>query len=212
MTTRPKPSDSFTNLKFIETDGTLRFLKPFLATARHHWSRACQGIDLRRRQANLLASGKRCVVLQTAHLTPSRQDIVCFKLAQITLRSLESSLKKPRNRSKRGVNNDPDVAQRQPEHREPQVHVCGHTLRSVSHDIHQPFSAQQGPTHKERKCKSPCEGSHQPRQPILLPEIQQELTRVGGVVHAKQVGHAKDDHATIAGQEPHVDGPVASAE
>lgn len=104
------------------------------------------------------------------------------------------------------MDEDPYIAESEPENREPQVRCRGHTGGSLPDSVPEPLGAYESPDAKEGQCEEPSEGCKHPRQGVFLPKVQQEVARAHRrSLHPKNVREAEGDDKCKAHEKPLMD-------
>jgi len=98
-----------------------------------------------------------------ADLTPARDDIGVLDLAEILLGFADTVLQKPGNRPKSCMDDDPNIAEDQPEDREPQMSRRWHADGRFMKDVPKPLRTDAGPQSEEGQGEEPCEGGQELR-------------------------------------------------
>mmetsp|Transcript_60695 Transcript_60695/g.133386 ORF Transcript_60695/g.133386 Transcript_60695/m.133386 type:complete len:227 (+) Transcript_60695:167-847(+) len=218
-----KTPDAIAWLELVDADGAFSHLAPELGL--HVASQnelAWQSSDLGGSQACAAAArigGQGPVACQLADLAPTGERVGIFELPKISLRTTDPSLQHPSHGAEGCVDGDPDVAQDQPEAREPEVGRGRHALRCLAHDMPHVVCAEESPERKEGQSHQPSERGQHPGQRALVSQVEEEILvrrhhvcKRGGAACAEEVRQAEADDASIAHEEPLVDGPRTSAE
>jgi len=108
-------------LQFADANGALRRILSQLNLSLSGDCLAWQGADLRGSKACINRAWQSLVASQTTHMPPTGDNILILDFTQVRLSTAHAALENPGNSTQGTMEEDPQVAERQPESRKPQL-------------------------------------------------------------------------------------------
>mmetsp|Transcript_18120 Transcript_18120/g.51675 ORF Transcript_18120/g.51675 Transcript_18120/m.51675 type:complete len:227 (-) Transcript_18120:403-1083(-) len=141
--------DDIAGLDVRDADGALALRAHGALLDREHG----QSLDFRRHQARASAgnglAGNGLVAGQVADLAPTLACIVILDGTQLVLRAADAALQDQGDGADADMDHEPDIAQYEPQPREPELRGGRHALRRLLHHMPQPHGPDARPEHEE---------------------------------------------------------------